>query len=187
MCGVGSAALCLSRGLLFLNFLESPVGWQWCSAFAEDMAVSKSKLGIHGSPSRKETKWTWWFEKVTMPWSKAPRRCERNGRWWEGSCFGSGVQDRPLCGLGKEHSKRREQQQMPRAKSELVLLKNRRRAGWLEESKIHKMGIVRAAGAFGTEFGFYSLCSEKLLECFKQRSDLHFLRDHWGFCMEIRL
>lgn len=107
-CGLGPAALCLSRVLLFINFLERPVG----SAFAEDMEMNKSKLEFHSSPSRKGTKWTW-FRKMMMPWSKALRRCERDGRWWDGGCFGSGVQDRPLCGLGKEHCKRRANAQCP--------------------------------------------------------------------------
>ena len=39
-CGLGPAALYLSRVLLFINFLERPVG----SAFAEDMGMNKAKL-----------------------------------------------------------------------------------------------------------------------------------------------
>lgn len=51
------------------------------------------------------------------------------------------------------------------------------------------MGTVRTGAflAYRMEFGFYSMCNEKLLERFKQRSNLHFLNNHSGFCMEIRL
>ena len=131
--GWGLQPLGLSREVLFLVFLERHGGQQWCAAYAgrhssEQVQVVVAELTQEGN-------------KMNMIW-ESDRAMEMRESWrmWEGSCFGSGVEDRPLCGLGEKHSKQREQEQMSRVGSEPALLRSRRRPVWLEQSKNHGEG-----------------------------------------------
>lgn len=152
---------------LLLIFFERCVSQQWCSAYAEKMAVSTSKSRFHSSLSKKGTEWTCWFEKVMVPWNKVPRSCERGGGWEVGSFSGSEVQDRPLHGLRKEYTEGNKSK-CPKSKASSCYPRTEDTPGWLEKSKKKereqtRMLTVKEAGAFVPKeqnLGF-TLCVER--------------------------